>query len=299
MPEIKESVSSWGDHKDYIDSFVALLDAKYAVPGKTLVEIGPDHTYLFAEKLLTAGAKKIHCFSPDTGIPEPANPKIILHRSLFEYNTLRDNSIDGVLAVATLEHMEDVPRVVGVAKRLLKPGGFLFLQGGPIWTGPRGHHAWITTPDGRQMLFLDKSNPFQPWEHLSYESATRPDLEALFKAKGYSASDAAFMTASLLDQWNIRSNLINGLTKQSPTKIIAAVTEIFKGEIEVVRETQLEVAQQTQTSPNEFFDAALASGKYSREDLWTDGLQIYAVKAGVPGRGGISDFFHRLRAKFF
>ena len=42
----------------------------------------------------------------------------------------------------TFEHVFDFELAINEMYRILKKGGFLFTQFGPIWSAPHGHHLW-------------------------------------------------------------------------------------------------------------------------------------------------------------
>ena len=59
---------------------------------------------------------------------------------------LRSTSMDLVYSFASFEHFADPHGVVDEAWRVLRPGGYLFLMFGPVYTSPYGLHAYRQIP---------------------------------------------------------------------------------------------------------------------------------------------------------
>lgn len=59
---------------------------------------------------------------------------------------VRSASIDLVYSFASFEHFADPHGVVDEAWRVLKPGGYLYLMFGPVYTSPYGLHAYRQIP---------------------------------------------------------------------------------------------------------------------------------------------------------
>ena len=76
---------------------------------------------------------------------------------------LDDDSIDMVMSISVLEHVRDLPEVLTEIYRVLKPGGYLFTEFGPIWSSAWGHHLWITH-QGRVCNW--RTHPLPAYAHL-------------------------------------------------------------------------------------------------------------------------------------
>jgi len=74
-----------------------------------------------------------------------------------------DESFDVVFSACAFEHFMDVPAVLREARRVLRPGGVLFTEYGPLWTHATGHHLYLLD-GGRLLAFTDPVVPH--WAHL-------------------------------------------------------------------------------------------------------------------------------------
>jgi hypothetical protein len=101
--------------------------------------------------------------------------------------------------------------------RVLRPGGFAFFEGFPLWSSALGHHLWVATWEGASYqgkastnyLFSELSNtssinPIPDWSHLLMEEK---QLEKTLQEQSLPASDIG----CILD-WVYHSNGINRLT---------------------------------------------------------------------------------------
>lgn len=75
-------------------------------------------------------------------------------------------TFDIVFGRALLEHISRLSSLRDEMIRVLKPGGVFYLDGGPMWYSPKGHHLWFRAPSGHLYTFADEDCPVQDWEHL-------------------------------------------------------------------------------------------------------------------------------------
>lgn len=110
--------------------------------------------------LLEEGLEQARCHATETGL------KIDYRLCTIDRLPFDDDSVDVVTCFDVLEHVTDKPRLLGEIQRVLKPGGWLFLDTFTksfwsklfvIWLGeiiirfmPRGTHDW--------RLFIDPSD---------------------------------------------------------------------------------------------------------------------------------------------
>ena len=87
----------------------------------------------------------------------------------FEVGDIRDldfeaSSFDLIVSHAVFEHVQDFDQGLATMHRLLKPGGELTSQFGPIWSCPWGHHLWIAGEDFKFTYWQEPLLP--PYCHL-------------------------------------------------------------------------------------------------------------------------------------
>ena len=157
-----------------------------------------------------------------------------------------------------LEHVHDIKGLFEKVRDILKPNGFALLQGNPMYCSACGHHIWINEKFGFDKS-LGKINPFEPWEHLMYNS--REDIEQLFIKKGFPENDINLM----LDQYF--SDLLNKYRTQDIVNVIKSVPHL---------QTIIKFDKEFEYEPNEFYNEALK--KYTKEELMSRGIIVYARK---------------------
>jgi ubiquinone/menaquinone biosynthesis C-methylase UbiE len=58
----------------------------------------------------------------------------------------KDESFDFAFSYATFEHISDLDNVLSEVYRVLRPGGHLFVEFGPLYNSPYGLHAYYAVP---------------------------------------------------------------------------------------------------------------------------------------------------------
>ena len=135
-------------------------------------------------------------------------------------------TFDVVFGRAILEHIKPMSNLRDEIIRILKPGGIFYLDGGPMWCSPKGHHLWLQAPSGHRYYFPYEDCPIRDWEHLllSEENIVRAlqrrqvderDVQAIvhyiYHAEGQnrlptSAICEAFLENTILDVVIIRND---------------------------------------------------------------------------------------------
>lgn len=90
------------------------------------------------------------------------------HRMSAEAMTFPDECFDLVYSIATLEHVSDPAKVLSEILRVTKRGGFAYVQAGPLYHSPFGHHMFAYFGD-------------HPWVHLTHSTE---EILALAKREG-------------------------------------------------------------------------------------------------------------------
>jgi len=81
------------------------------------------------------------------------DPRVDYQRVDGSILPFEDNSFDLCYSIATLEHCFDPFKVIEEMRRVLTPGGYCYIQAGPLYYSPFGHHMFGYFDD-------------EPWVHL-------------------------------------------------------------------------------------------------------------------------------------
>lgn len=81
------------------------------------------------------------------------NPITTYHKMNAEHLEFDDETFDLCYSIATFEHVADPFRAVTEMKRVTNPGGYCYIQAGPLYYSPFGHHMFGYFDD-------------YPWIHL-------------------------------------------------------------------------------------------------------------------------------------
>ncbi len=136
---------------------------------KSVLEIGGVPPFSVAKTFLGMGANDVNVINLSSDFPERmVEGKVSYQKMDARKMSFADSSFDVIFGVAVLEHISDLETVLDECERVLKPGGCLFLHGGPIWSSCLGHHLYIDY-DGIEYRFMDNC-PIEPWEHLFHDA---------------------------------------------------------------------------------------------------------------------------------
>jgi SAM-dependent methyltransferase len=192
---------------------VAALLARMDIAGARVIEIGGDARGETAGLLLAAGAREVVVTNVGHGVTDasPA-PGILLRRAdaraLHEH--FPPGAFDAAIGIAVAEHIPDPAAWTASLSRVLRPGAPAVVHGGPIWSGPGGHHCWAKV-DGIQYRFSDATNPIQPWEHLLHDAASLTDV--LVRDRGLPVNHAEAIVEFVYRGRNINRIPYSGLLR--------------------------------------------------------------------------------------
>lgn len=78
----------------------------------------------------------------------------------------KDDSISSILSITAFEHVHDMDIALREMYRVLKPGGIVYSDFGPIWSCSVGHHVYAVVDDVEARHFKPGKNPVPHYAHL-------------------------------------------------------------------------------------------------------------------------------------
>lgn len=137
--------------------------------GTTVLEIGADRDAIGARMLVEAGAGRVVSTNFETEWTEEDDG--VIARRLLDARRIPESfgmaSIDVLFGVAVLEHIDGLDAFFAGARHALKPGGTLYVHGGPIWSCAKGHHLGLACGERRYKFSNPALNPVGDWTHLT------------------------------------------------------------------------------------------------------------------------------------
>ena len=125
------------------------------------------------------------------------NPAIEYHSMQADALSFPDKSFDLVYSIATLEHVPHPSRVLEEIVRVLKPGGYAYVQAAPLYHSPFGHHMFAYFGD-------------QPWIHLRRTKAQILDYARAHGIEARVRRDFGISLETYLDEM-LNFDHVNGL----------------------------------------------------------------------------------------
>jgi SAM-dependent methyltransferase len=131
--------------------------------GKSVLEIGCDPEgeflrYLSTQRKLLNAVGVNPCLENNVELTQYALLKEDARKLPFA-----DNSFDRILSISVFEHVQDLGVALAEMYRVLRPGGYLFTEFGPIWSSVWGHHLWFYHGDEVRDW---RNTPIPPYAHL-------------------------------------------------------------------------------------------------------------------------------------
>jgi len=235
---------------------------------KVFVEIGPDNYLSCASTLMENGADRIIVLQTlqalqklsqnCNDLPAGVEYQVV---SPMSWDSIKDSSIDVVYGFAVLEHITHFEEIACEIYRVLKPGGYVLLQGCPLWGSAYGHHLVVTDAETGKIKYdfaqADK-NPIESWMHLVL---TEQEMKEELVQKNISAQNAHEIV-DMIYHSDIGSN----------KKLVDEIVPAFKKRLSVEAIRYLGNSEK-----NEYYQ--MARERYSEKDLETDCFIIYAQKS--------------------
>lgn len=260
--------------QNYVYHFLKEMNDLYSLANKDIIFMFYEPNIDNARAILKMGAHRVYFYNPEYDYSEIENGSIVLLGNKNDMlSDIADKSIDLVIGLEILEHINNLDVFFAEVKRVIKTSGDIELQGSPMWTSQCGHHLWIEN----KYIFYDDSNPFEPWEHLIYKN--KREMEKALIAKGLPKDDCKEIARWVYDPIEI--------SRHTPSEIIEAATGLqvesdffhqinFRNSVfEICKHNNFEYSIKRtfqKGAVNEFFD--LAAEKYSEIDLNTLKLSV-------------------------
>lgn len=139
-----------------------------------------------------------------------------------------DSSFDFAFCVDVLEHVSSPLESLKEIRRILKPGGRIYLSFGPPWMHPHGKHMWEALPGWWTHLLFPRSvvmaargfDPATTWSEIGLNRLTISKFEAALKSAGF---------RTLYSDYRLKSAL-------KPLKWIPGIRELFIAEVVAILE---------------------------------------------------------------
>lgn len=117
----------------------------------------------------TSAAKIWSSVDPLHASTSEADSGIRLYRARAESLPPQIRDVDAIFACDSFQHVNDVVQVYEECARVLKPGGVLYANFGPVWTAPDGAHIENVIVRGRRVDFWSGA-VLPAWAHLLLEA---------------------------------------------------------------------------------------------------------------------------------
>ncbi len=191
-----------------------MISNHISIKEKNVLEIGGAGLEA-AKKFLFYGAKHVTVTNIGHGIDkaEKAENITTMYANALQLDEVFDEPFDIIFGVAILEHIPKPEQYLHQIYNMLKPGGYVCLTGGPIWTGPRGHHVWAIGENMHYKFSDITKNPVPNWAHLLMSSSE------LFKELTVHL-DIPSTDAKKIVEWIYNGNNINRLSSSTLRRTI-------------------------------------------------------------------------------
>jgi SAM-dependent methyltransferase len=138
----------------------------------TVLEIGSDADGLVLRELASRGVRN------PIGLNIDVNPAAHTARTaseLFRYEIIqgdartlpfKDCSVSSIFSITAFEHILNFDMALAEMHRVLKPGGIVYSDFGPIWSGSVGHHVYAMADGLEARHFKPGKNPVPHYAHL-------------------------------------------------------------------------------------------------------------------------------------
>lgn len=173
-----------------------------------VLEVGSDLGCAVLAELTRSGARVAvgvnPMFSHGDVAPRAGGARHLVVKGDGQHLGFRDRAFGSVFTVAAFEHILDLPQALRELHRVLKPGGLVYADFGPIWSSTVGHHVYAEVDGVEARHHKPGRNPVPHHAHLLMTpEELRPRL-----------FEAAWMFPRMADaiiEWIYRGDGINRL----------------------------------------------------------------------------------------
>jgi SAM-dependent methyltransferase len=159
-----------------------VLSGHMTFEGRDVLEIGGaqscESMYPFLEGGAASGVVSGLGHVTEESKSDRYNLRVIRADGLRLHEVFQPDSFDIVYGVSIVEHVPCPAIFVEQIHSVLRPGGIAFIQGGPLWSSPKGHHLWVSPTmeayrdkatahySFAKKPHLGATNPLPDWSHL-------------------------------------------------------------------------------------------------------------------------------------
>jgi SAM-dependent methyltransferase len=138
----------------------------------SVLEIGSDMDGRVLKELASRQVRNLIGLNVDvvpaahTGRGDGGAPSYEILRGDARQLPFKDGSISAILSVTAFEHVHGLDQALREMHRVLKPGGIVYSDFGPIWSCSVGHHVYAIVDDAEAHHWKPGKNPVPHYAHL-------------------------------------------------------------------------------------------------------------------------------------
>lgn len=192
---------------------------------------------------------------------------ITIHQNEVGELDFPDNSFSMLFGRAVLEHISDMDDFLLECDRVLEPGGVLYLDGGPLYYSPKGHHVAVKGPSGTHYGFAKMPDLVPNWCQL--DSDEEQIYQHLIEQRDIDEADARVVAHYIFnspEQNRMSASMVIAAFERSPFNQLAYDT----------------------THVKKFEPPAHLVEQYGEFDLTCNGLAYYVTTGDAPEPKGVT-----------
>jgi len=139
----------------------------------SILEIGSDEDAKILRELKDRGFSNVTGINPylDIWVDIPSGVKAFSSACTLMNSDARklphkDESFSAIFSIAAFEHINDLDKALLEMYRVLKPGGYVYADFGPIWSSSVGHHVYAVVDGEEARHWKPEKNPIPNHAHL-------------------------------------------------------------------------------------------------------------------------------------